>query len=299
MAAKGIRIQKVLSDQGILSRRKAEEYIREGRIAVNGRGAVIGQPIDPARDVVLIDGKRVHFVKKKQNRYLMLYKPRGYVTTMSDELGRRSVDQLLEDFPERVYPIGRLDKDSEGLLLFTNDGAFANQMMHPSNHVAKTYRVTVRPEVTEEQLVLLSTGVDIGEGEKTLPAQVHVLEKQPGRIVLQMTITEGKNRQIRRMCEALGLEVARLKRTAYGPQRLGMLQPGEYRELKPSEVSALRNAGSKKTLAPLVEQSGEPAKAVKQPSGKPARTRRDDRMEATVRDASGYRIRRESRKPKR
>ena len=128
----------------------------------------------------------------------------------------------------RLYPVGRLDKDSEGLLLMTNDGDFANTLMHPANCIGKTYRVTVRPGATEEQLVKLSSGVVLDDGYTTQPAQVHVLDQQPGRVVLQMTISEGKNRQIRRMCEAVGLEVARLKRTYIGPIKLGMLQPGDW-----------------------------------------------------------------------
>lgn len=239
---KPIRIQKALTDSGILSRRKTEEYIKAGRITVNGRPAQPGNPVNPDRDVVAIDGVRVPLSSKRENIYIMLNKPRGYVTTTSDELGRRCVTELVEDLEERVYPVGRLDKNSEGLLLMTNDGQFANLMMHPSHHVSKTYRVTVRPDITEDQVVALSTGVDIGEERKTLPAQVHVLEKVPGRVVLQITITEGRNRQIRRMCEAVGLEVARLKRMSVGPVRLGMLQPGKWRELKKSEVIALRNA---------------------------------------------------------
>lgn len=175
----------------------------------------------------------------------MLHKPRGYVTTMKDELDRKNVSELLSDLPERVYPVGRLDRNSEGLLLFTNDGAFANDIMHPSRHISKTYRVTVRPDISDEQLVSLSGGVMI-DGKKTLPANVIVLDKQPGRVVLQITIHEGRNRQIRKMCEAVGLEVARLKRTSIGPLKLGMLKPGEYRELKPDELRAIRNAMTKK-----------------------------------------------------
>jgi 23S rRNA pseudouridine2605 synthase len=155
------------------------------------------------------------------------------------------VTELLENIPERVYPIGRLDKDSEGLLLFTNDGGFANDMMHPSRHISKTYRVTVRPDITEQQLVQLASGVEI-DGRKTAECNVVVLDKQVGRVVLQMTIFEGRNRQIRKMCEAVGLEVARLKRTAVGPVKLGMLKPGSFRELKPDELRALRNAVTKK-----------------------------------------------------
>lgn len=188
------RIQKVLSDQGILSRRRTEELIKEGRITVNGRPAQPGHPIDIRRDIVAIDGERVWFQKKKRNYYVMLHKPRGYVTTMSDEKGRRSVADLVADFPVRLYPVGRLDKDSEGLLLMTNDGDFANTLMHPANHIGKTYRVTVRPGISEDQLVKLSSGVLLDDGYTTQPAQVHVLDQQPGRVVLQMTITEGKNR---------------------------------------------------------------------------------------------------------
>ena len=206
-----IRIQKVLSEQGVASRRKVEEWITEGKIKVNGRPATLGQKINPNRDVVTIDGERVYFQKNNMKYYIMLHKPRGYVTTMSDELGRKCVAELVEDVPERVYPIGRLDKDSEGMLLFTNDGDFANFIMHPSHHISKTYRVTVRPDITDAQVVRLSTGVEI-DGKKTSPAHVTVLEKEPGRVVLQMVIYEGRNRQVRRMCDLAGLHVTRLKR---------------------------------------------------------------------------------------
>lgn len=236
------RIQKVLSDQGILSRRKAEEYIAAGRITVNGHPAKVGHPINPRRDIIAIDGVRVQFARKKQNVYLALNKPRGYVTTTSDELGRKCITDLVADMPEKVYPVGRLDKLSEGIILMTNDGNFANMVMHPSHNIKKTYRATVRGNVTEEQVIKLSTGLDIGNGERTAPASVLVLEKSPQRTVLQITIEEGKNRQIRRMCEAVNLEVARLRRTTVGPVKLGMLQPGKWRELTPAEVAAVKNA---------------------------------------------------------
>lgn len=273
----GIRIQKVLSEQGVASRRKVEEWITQGKIKVNGRPAVLGQKINPNRDVVTIDGERVYFQKSNQKYYIMLHKPRGYVTTMSDELGRKCVAELVEDVPERVYPIGRLDKDSEGMLLFTNDGDFANLIMHPSHHVSKTYRVTVRPDISDAQVVRLSTGVEI-DGKKTSPAHVTVLEKEPGRVVLQMVIYEGRNRQVRKMCEAVGLEVARLKRTAIGPLKLGMLAPGKWRELRPGEIGMLRNAvktstGAPETLGDLDEgilegasRKGRPAGRVQYPS---------------------------------
>lgn len=248
----GIRIQKVLSENGVMSRRKAEEAIMQGRVTVNGHPAQAGNPVDPARDVIAIDGVRVQLRKKKQNVYIMLHKPRGFVTTTSDELGRRCVTDLVKDAPARVYPVGRLDRNSEGLLLLTNDGAFANLVMHPSNHISKTYRVTVRPDVSDEQAAKMSAGVML-DGRMTLPATVLVLEKQDGRVVLQITIQEGRNRQVRRMCEAVGLEVARLKRTSVGPLKLGMLQPGQWRELRPGEVAALRNAASKKQAGGLSE----------------------------------------------
>ena len=229
-----IRLQKLIAESGMCSRRKAEELIQQGKVKVNGRVAHIGDGAT-LKDVIAVDGERIRISKKREKYYIMLNKPRGYVTTMSDEL------ELLEDFPERVYPIGRLDRNSEGLLLFTNDGKFANDIMHPSRHVSKTYRVTVRPSITDEQLVQLSEGVVI-DGRRTLPANVTVLTQEQGRVVLQMVIREGRNRQIRKMCEAVGLEVARLKRTAIGPVKLGMLKPGTYRELTSEELRSLRNA---------------------------------------------------------
>lgn len=235
-----IRLQKIIAESGICSRRKAEELIRQGRVRVNGRAAKIGDGAD-SKDVITVDGERICVAKKRKKHYLMLNKPRGYVTTMSDELDRRCVTELLKDFSERVYPVGRLDRNSEGLLLFTNDGRFANDIMHPSRHVSKTYRVTVRPPIDEEQLAQLSAGVVI-DGRKTMPAAVTVLTSEQGRVVLQIVIREGRNRQIRKMCDAVGLEVARLKRTAIGPLKLGMLKPGTYRELTAEELRALRSA---------------------------------------------------------
>ena len=230
-----MRIHKLLSDQGVASRRGAERLIEEGRVTVNGRPAVIGQDVNPARDIVHIDGERVAFVKKAARYYILLNKPRGYVTTLSDELGRRCVAELLSDLPARVYPIGRLDKDSEGLLLLTNDGDFANFIMHPKNHVSKTYRVTVRPDISEEQLVTLSTRVTLDDGSVTAPAQVQVESQEPGRVVLRMTIYEGKNRQIRRMCEACGCHVRSLKRVRVMNICLGDLKSGEYRQVEGAE----------------------------------------------------------------
>lgn len=236
----GIRIQKILADAGCCSRRKAEALIEQGRVQRNGRPVKLGDKASP-KDLITVDGARIAIPRKKHLRYIMLNKPRGYVTTVSDELERRCVMDLLDGIEERVYPIGRLDRNSEGLLLLTNDGNFANGIMHPSRHVSKTYRVTVRPAVTEEQLVQLADGIVL-DGKKTLPATVVVMTNEPGRVVLQMTIKEGRNRQIRRMCEAVGLEVARLRRTSVGPIKLGMLKPGTWRDLTPEELRAIRNA---------------------------------------------------------
>lgn len=238
-----IRIQKIIADSGYCSRRKAEELISQNRVQVNGRPCKLGDKAG-TKDSISIDGENIFVPKKKELYYIMLNKPRGYVTTMSDELDRKCVIDLLDGLDERVYPVGRLDRNSEGMLLFTNDGKFANDIMHPSKHITKTYRVTVRPDISDEQLVALSEGVEI-DGRKTLPCTVTVLDKQPNRVVMQMVIKEGRNRQIRKMCEAVGLEVARLKRTAIGPVKLGMLKPGEYRELKPDELRAIRNAIAK------------------------------------------------------
>lgn len=235
------RLQKAMSQWGVCSRRKAEEYIQRGRVKVNGHPARLGDKIDPRKDLVTLDGERVNGAPKAEYQYLMLHKPRGYVTTLQDEQGRRCVADLMVGVGERVYPIGRLDKNSEGLLLFTSDGAFANLMMHPSKKVSKTYRVTVRPDASDEQIVAMSDGVYI-DGRKTAPATIRVLDKQPGRCVLEFVIREGRNRQIRKMCEEVGLEVARLKRTAFGPLKLGMLKPGTYRPLTKQEVAALRGA---------------------------------------------------------
>ena len=234
--AKDVRLQKMLADCGVASRRKAEEMIAAGQVKVNGTVAKIGDKVDVKKDKVSVNGKPI--VTKVRNVYLMLHKPRGYITTMSDEMDRRCVAELVSDIPERIYPVGRLDRDSEGMLLMTNDGGFANAMTHPSMHVPKTYRVTVRPSITDEQLTQIAMGIVI-DGQETAPATVRVISQEPGRVVLEIVLYEGRNRQIRNMCEALGLEVARLKRIAVGSIKLGMLQPGDYRRLTGEEVKKL------------------------------------------------------------
>lgn len=239
--AEKIRLQKILADAGVASRRKAEEMIAAGDVRVNDQPVQVGDKADPKHDKITVKGRLLK--THTPNVYLLLHKPRGFITTMSDEKGRKCVADLVKDIPERVYPVGRLDRESEGLLLMTNDGAFANAMTHPSRHVPKTYRVTVHPSITEEQLTQMAVGIVI-DGRRTAPAQVRVLKQEQGRVVLEIILHEGRNRQIRKMCEALGLEVARLKRTAIGPLRLGMLQPGDYRELTAQEINQL-NAAAK------------------------------------------------------
>lgn len=238
MQSKIIRLQKMLADCGVASRRKSEELISAGKVKVNGKIAQIGDKVDPYKDKVFVNGKRITAAAKPKFRYIMLHKPRGYVTTMNDELGRKCVAELVKDIDTRLFPVGRLDRESEGMLLMTNDGDFANKIMHPKKHVYKIYRVTVRPGITEDQIVALSVGMEI-DGYKTAPAEVRVIQKQEGRAVLEILLHEGRNRQIRKMCEKLGVEVARLKRTAIGTVKLGMLQPGKWRDLTPDEVKKL------------------------------------------------------------
>ena len=234
--AKDTRLQKMLADCGVASRRKAEAMIESGRVAVNGVRASIGDKVDIKKDRVTVDGEPVRPVEEKL--YIMLHKPRGYLTAMADDRGRKCVSELVEELDTRVFPVGRLDKDSEGLLLMTNDGAFANLIAHPSTHVPKVYRVTVRPGVTEAQLTRLSVGVEI-DGRMTAPATIRVLEQQPGRVVLEFVLHEGRNRQIRRLCERAGLTVTRLRRIQEVPLQLGDLKPGQSRPLTQTELERL------------------------------------------------------------
>lgn len=245
MANNEVRLQKFMAEQGVASRRKSEDLIRAGKVKVNGHIAEIGMKINPRKDLVTVGKQKLTNVKNRKMLYIMLNKPRGYVTTVSDELGRKTVMDLLPDFGCRIYPVGRLDKDSEGLLLLTNDGAFTNCMTHPSHEYAKVYRVTVRPSVNEEILFNLRNGIEI-DGRKTAPCEVTVLTEEENRVVLEFILHEGRNRQIRKMCESQGLEVARLKRISIGPIKLGMLKQGDYRELSEQDVKKLlRSAGHK------------------------------------------------------
>lgn len=226
-----------MADAGIASRRKAEELIAAGKVRVNGVVAVLGDKIDPKKDDVTIGGKKIR--RETKFVYYMLHKPRGYVTTMSDEKDRKCVAALLQGIDKRVYPVGRLDMNSEGLLLCTNDGEFANAMMHPSRHIQKVYRVSVKPAITDAQITTLTSALMI-DGRLTMPAQVRVVSSQPEKSVLEIVLYEGRNRQIRRLCEAAGLETVRLKRLSVGGVELGRLKPGELRELTAAEVALLK-----------------------------------------------------------
>lgn len=233
------RIQKILSGRGVASRRQAEDMIQNGRVTCNGLVCQLGQTADPEADVILIDGKPLPTTVGKV--YILLHKPRGYVTTLSDEKGRKNAAQLVADCGTRVYPIGRLDMDSEGLLLFTNDGEFANYLMHPRHQVDKTYKVTVTG-YTPEGIERLKQPVTL-DGYTIQPPVVRVIHKpvKAGeKAVLLVTIHEGRNRQVRRMCALAGMDVTRLIRVQEGPLKLGGLPCGKWRFLSDHEVKLLQ-----------------------------------------------------------
>ena len=232
------RLQKLLSAAGVCSRRAAETYITAGRVTVNGVPAELGQRADPDRDDIRVDGKPLS--GKEELVYLLLNKPRGYVTTLSDEKGRKTVAELVSGCGARVYPVGRLDLDSEGLLLMTNDGALTHRLLHPSGQVNKTYLVSVYGPVAGAA-ERLSAVTDL-DGEPIRPAQVEVLRRTGQTAELSVTIHEGKNRQIRRMCQACGLTVKRLRRVREHTLELGELPVGKWRYLTAEEVAALRKA---------------------------------------------------------
>lgn len=228
------RLQKILAARGVCSRRKAEELIVAGRVGLNGRVAQLGESADPDVDTIELDGRPLP--SGGDHVYIMLHKPRGYVTTLSDEKGRPNVTQLV-DCGTRVYPIGRLDMDSEGLLLLTNDGGFANRLMHPKAEVDKTYEVWVT-NFTPGGEKRLERPIAI-DGYTIRPPKVKLLTVQGGMARLHITIHEGRNRQIRRMCQAAGMHVTRLRRIAEGPVRLGDLKKGTWRYLTREEIAEL------------------------------------------------------------
>ena len=235
-----IRLQKMLADCGVASRRKAEELIQQGKVKVNGHVAQIGDKVNPKTDHVTVAGRRI--VASRQYYYIMLHKPRGYVSTMSDEMGRKCVAELVKDIPARVYPVGRLDRDSEGLLLLTNDGTLVNALTHPRHEIEKHYEVRVRGRL--DNIPRLEEPMEI-DGYAIRPARVVILEQDSESAKLRLTIHEGRNRQIRKMCEQCGLEVRRLKRVAVGELPLDpALKAGAWRELTPEEVAYLRGVGA-------------------------------------------------------
>jgi len=229
------RLQKILSGRGVASRRAAEEMIQEGRVRVNGAVALLGSTADPEQDEILVDGKPLP--KPQENVYIMLNKPRGYVTTLSDEKGRKNVAELVADCGVRVYPVGRLDMDSEGLLLLTNDGKFANAMMHPNQEVQKTYQVWVKG-YHEGCAGLLARPITL-DGYQIRPPKVKLIRADGDKAKFMVIIHEGRNRQIRRMCEAAGMEVNRLRRVREGSLELGDLKPGTWRYLTEEEKAKL------------------------------------------------------------
>ncbi len=230
------RIQKIIASRGVASRRKAEELIKDGRVTCNGRVCLLGESADPNIDIILLDGKPLP--SGGENAYIMLHKPRGYVTTLSDEKGRPTVAQLVADCGVRVYPIGRLDMDSEGLLLLTNDGDFANRLMHPKHQINKTYRVFVTG-CSDKVLQRLAEPITL-DGYTIAKPQIRPLQiNDDGTAQLEIVIHEGRNRQIRRMCDAAGMQVVRLIRIQEGAVKLGGLPLGKWRILTKAEVEAL------------------------------------------------------------
>ena len=234
------RLQKILSRAGITSRRKAEELILQGRVSVNGEIIrELGAKAVLGRDDIRVNSKAIK--AKTEKVVVALFKPRSYVTTLDDPQGRPTVVDLLKSISERVYPVGRLDYDTEGLLLMTNDGELAHRLQHPRYKVPKTYLVKVRGHPPEEALAQLEQGINLEDGI-TAPAELHILEDDKKATWLTLTLREGRNHQVKRMCAAVGCPVLRLRRTKIGPIDLGNLQPGKSRRLKASEVRALRKA---------------------------------------------------------
>ncbi len=229
------RLQKIIAASGLMARRKAEEAIEAGRVTVNGLPAHIGDSADPETDTILVDGKTLPSVTRMLT--IMLHKPRGVVTTLHDEKGRRDVSELISEIPERLVPVGRLDMDSEGLLLMTNDGALANRLMHPSHEVEKVYRTWVRGDAAAG-IQRLRQPMEL-DGYRLHPAKVKLLEPTPEGAVLEISIHEGRNRQVRRMCEQAELTVTRLCRVREGGLVLGDLRPGQWRELTKEELRKL------------------------------------------------------------
>ena len=259
-----IKIQKYIADCGVMSRRAAEREIELGTITVNGEVATIGLRISPSRDRVMYKGKLIAKKRGAHHSYVMLNKPTGYITTMSDDKGRKTVAELVEDVGVRLYPIGRLDMDSEGLLLFTNDGELANALTHPRHHIAKYYEVTVEGQVNRPTLIKLSSEMEI-DGYTIQPVNCSITKRGEDRTVISMELFEGRNRQIRKMCEACELVVKKLKRVAMGDLELDVAK-GKWRYLDKHEVDYLKEACG---LIDKATEKKAPAKAKKTaPKGK-------------------------------
>lgn len=234
------RLQKFMAEAGVASRRACEELIRQGRVTVNGETASLGRSVEPEQDRVELDGKPVQ--KEQRRTVILLYKPRGVVSTSSDPEGRRTVQDYFREIPERLYNVGRLDLNSEGLLLMTNDGALANRLTHPRYGVEKTYYAVCDGRLTASEAAKLTNGIELEDGV-TAPARVDAVRTtQCGDTSFLITIHEGRNRQIRRMLEAVGHRTLRLKRERFGPLSLGTLAPGEWRKLSDEEIKKLENA---------------------------------------------------------
>ena len=240
-----VRLQKYFTDCNVMSRRAAEAAIEAGEVSVNGHPAFLGQKILPRRDIVVYRGKTILPIRDKVHTYIVLNKPRGYVTTSRDESGRRCVLDLIPEECGRVYPVGRLDKVSEGILLLTDDGDLANKLTHPGHDIAKVYRVKVAEAVTHEQLEALRAPMVL-DGYEIEPVEVEVGSVDESGSVLKMTLYEGRNRQIRQMCAEVGLTVKRLSRVSIGRIKLNNLAVGHYRHLTEEEVEYLKRAAEKK-----------------------------------------------------
>lgn len=234
-----IRLQKYFTDCGIMSRRAAEKEIADGNVLVNGRRAALGDKVTPGSDKVVWNGRGIVYHAGERKTVVALNKPRGYVCTAKDEKGRRQVTELVEDAGIRLYPVGRLDMASEGLLLLTDDGELANLLTHPRHHVPKVYRVSVKGTVDDKTLALLRSPMVI-DGTQIAPVTVEVLEMTDGGAKLEMTLCEGRNRQIRKMCEQAHLDVARLRRIRIGTVSVNGIAPGKWRVLRDDEVASLR-----------------------------------------------------------
>ena len=243
----GIRLQKYLSEQGIMSRRAAEKAMQSGQIKVNGRRAELGVRIDPDKDLIEISGVPVAGTEDVQHIYLMLNKPTGVVTTLSDDLGRKCVADLLDGVPARVWPVGRLDYESEGLLILTNDGELTNMLTHPSHDIPKIYHVTLKGSIPAEALEELKRPMLI-DGYRIRSVEVRLIADRGTSTVVEMKLREGRNRQIRKMCDACGFDVKRLRRVAIGDLELGDLPHGKWRPLTHEETVYLKSGGRDGTL---------------------------------------------------